>query len=73
MNGRWPVANSYNTTPSENTSVADVTVSPRACSGDMYRTVPNGTPGVVSSGVTAFDRKAGVSSKRARPKSSSFT
>ena len=37
-NGRTPVAISYSTTPSENRSLGGPTVSPRACSGDMYNT-----------------------------------
>ncbi len=47
-NGRIPVAISYSTTPSENKSERASNSSPRACSGDMYATVPTLLPGLVS-------------------------
>src|SRR5262245_24458814 len=47
-NGACPVAISYSTAPKLNKSVRGSNSSPRACSGDMYATVPTGVPGVVS-------------------------
>ena len=44
-----PVAISYSTTPKENRSVRASSSSPRACSGDMYATVPSVVPGLVKS------------------------
>ena len=46
-NGSVPVAISYNTTPKENRSVRESSSFPRACSGDMYATVPSADPGLV--------------------------
>ena len=43
-NGRLPRAISYNTTPSENTSVSAPVGRPSACSGDMYASVPSAVP-----------------------------
>ena len=45
--GTTPVAISYSTTPSENRSERASSSSPRACSGDMYATVPIELPGLV--------------------------
>ncbi|CAM4044273.1 hypothetical protein COSO111634_31930 [Corallococcus soli] len=61
-NRRPPVSSSHSTTPSANTSVRASTLSPRACSGDMYANLPLSTPGLVSV-LPAF----------AMPKSVSFT
>ena len=47
-NGTTPVAISYSTAPSENKSERASNSSPRACSGDMYATVPMELPGLVS-------------------------
>ncbi len=47
LKGKLPVVISYNTTPKENRSVRASSASPRACSGDMYATVPTATPGLV--------------------------
>ena len=46
--GNCPVAISYNTTPAEKTSLRASISCPRACSGDMYDTVPMVVPIVVS-------------------------
>ena len=46
--GTEPVAISYSTTPSENRSDRRSSSSPRACSGDIYATVPMELPGLVS-------------------------
>ena len=47
--GCCPVASSYKTRPSEKMSVAVSTGSARACSGDMYSSVPTRVPGSVPS------------------------
>ena len=47
LNGDRPVAISYSTTPHENKSLLASTISPRACSGDMYPMVPSAVPGIV--------------------------
>src|SRR5215467_15501899 len=46
--GTVPVDISYSTTPSEKRSERRSSTSPRACSGDMYATVPNELPGLVT-------------------------
>jgi len=79
-NGRTPVAISYSTTPSANRSPGGPTASPRACSGDMYDTVPIVVPGDVTSSTRDTVRSSSppppapaVAAERlARPKSSSF-
>ena len=43
-NGSFPVAISYSTTPNENRSERSSISSPRACSGDMYDSVPSACP-----------------------------
>ena len=48
--GTWPVAISYSTTPNENKSVRASRSLARACSGDIYATVPTADPGLVRSG-----------------------
>ena len=50
-NGLCPVIISYSTTPRLQTSVRASTENPRACSGDIYATVPSNTPGVVVSSI----------------------
>src|SRR5215472_16893650 len=45
--GNAPVAISYSTAPNENRSVRASSSSARACSGDIYATVPNAEPGLV--------------------------
>ncbi len=53
VNGSVPVAISYSTMPNEKTSARASSSSPRACSGDMYATVPSVVPTVVTcSGAT---------------------
>ena len=47
-NGCWPVSSSYSRMPSAKTSLAVVTASPRACSGDRYPIVPSTSPVRVS-------------------------
>ena len=54
----FPVAISKSTTPNEKRSLRRSSNSPRACSGDMYATVPRVDPGLVRSSlaaVTMFD------------------
>ena len=46
--GSVPVAISYSTTPNEKRSVRPSMSPPRACSGDMYATVPSVVPSVVT-------------------------
>ena len=46
-NGNVPVAISYSTAPKENRSVRASSSLPRACSGDIYATVPSVAPGLV--------------------------
>jgi hypothetical protein len=46
-NGPSPVAANSSAAPSEKTSLAGVTVSPRACSGDMKPGVPTTMPDTV--------------------------
>ena len=46
--GRRPPSISYSTTPNEKRSLRASVAPPRACSGDMYATVPITTPGVVA-------------------------
>ena len=75
--GSTPVAISYSTTPKENRSLRESTSSPRACSGDMYDTVPMVVPGEVTSSrqVRVAIAPAADPARRpvlASPKSSSF-
>jgi hypothetical protein len=75
-NGRWPVAASYRTQPSEKMSERQSSVSRRVCSGDIYETVPTNIPGVVTSTKPAVGPSG--STKRfddtlAMPKSSTLT
>ncbi len=71
--GRRPVAISYSTTPSEKRSVRASSASPRACSGDMYATVPSVDPGRVRCAAVASSEPAASSPNTfARPKSRSF-
>ena len=64
LNGTRPVNISYNTTPSAHTSLRASASSPRACSGDMYATVPIVDPGIVN---------CSESANFARPKSRILT
>ena len=59
-NGRWPVAHSYRTTPSENKSERPSSASPADCSGDMYDAVPRVIPGDVSASTTCDVRLHGI-------------
>ena len=52
INAIRPVAISYSTAPSENRSLRASRSSPRACSGDIYATVPSETPVLVRSCVS---------------------
>jgi len=75
-NGRLPVAISYSTTPSENTSVRWSNGRPSTCSGDMYGTVPRTCPSWVihaSVGRAVASTSSTVEECLARPKSSTFT
>ena len=63
-NGARPVHIAYNTLPRLNKSLRWSTVSPLACSGDMYCGVPAMTPVLV---------KLASSAARASPKSVNFT
>ena len=58
--GSEPVAISYSTAPKENRSVRASSSFPRACSGDMYATVPTAVPGLVrcSSGTSVVSVEA---------------
>ena len=60
----------YKTMPSEKMSEAVPTGSPRACSGDMYITVPTRVPGSVPAAPPAA---LSAGSRRARPKSRTLT
>jgi hypothetical protein len=78
-NGSVPVAISYNTVPNEKMSERASSSRARACSGDMYATVPSVLPGLVrcsgetpKSSVTEISADAAVS-VFANPKSSIFT
>ena len=48
-NGTAPVAISYSTAPKLKRSLRTSSSSPRACSGDIYATVPTAVPGLVRS------------------------
>jgi hypothetical protein len=48
-NGTAPVAISYSTDPKLKRSLRTSSISPRACSGDIYATVPTAIPGLVRS------------------------
>ena len=73
--GARPATISYRTQPSENTSLRPSATAPRACSGDMYPTVPSTVPGVVRCSAVGAVSSSGDAkgSARARPKSSTFT
>ena len=71
-NGNWAVAISYRTAPNENRSVRVSNSFARACSGDIYATVPTVEPGLVkcaSVRVASFSPLALDVVTLARPKS----
>ncbi len=77
-NGRRPARSSQSSTPSEKTSVRASTSRPRACSGDMYATVPSTAPGAERVGSTPIGLQVllpspGTGRNAARPKSRTFT
>ena len=72
-NGLCPVSISWSNAPNANTSVRTSTGSPRSCSGDMYGTVPNTSPVLVSAAISAACWEPPAVRNCARPKSRSFT
>ena len=83
VNAGRPDAISYNTAPNEKRSVRWSSSSPRACSGDMYATVPSATPVLVKRSVsppmvgpaetpTPSTARRGLGTSLANPKSNTL-